>query len=217
VTAAVNKFESFRALLRHVSFNYREGGLAQIAYKILWRLGRFIYSDVALLIYSQELRDFSLPPRLPLTESTLDFGALVHLRYYKAIAFPEAIKERIASGCVCHGFFLDGRLVHVGWTSPGYLEPEPGTRIRDHDCSGIHDCFTVPEYRARGIYTDCLIRLLVHARDRGFLRALIAVDPDNLASIRAIEKVGFQRLYRLTISRRLGWRYQRKATFQLAL
>ncbi|SRR5579884_37472 len=202
-----------RALWRHFSYNYREGGLRQIGHKIVWRAGQWVRSDVVWLVYHLDLRYFSMTPRLPLMEARMDFEQLAAAGYFKALAFPEAVQQKLASGCRCHGFFWDGQLANIGWTSCGYLEPEPGIRIIDKDSIGIHDCFTLPDFRSKGVYTDTLVRMLSGGRNDGALRALIAVDPVNFASIRAIEKTGFQPLYRLTIRRRFGRRLRRESPF----
>jgi GNAT superfamily N-acetyltransferase len=139
-----------------------------------------------------------------LAESALDFTALHELKYFKAHEFPEAIRGRLESGDLCHGYFLDRELVNLGWTSRGYLEPGPGVRINDKACIAIYDCYTLPAFRSRGFYTESLIRMLRQICDEGASHALISVDPDNIPSVRAIEKVGFKPLYRLTVSQRFG-------------
>jgi len=203
-----------KALWRHFTHNYREGGFRQIVSKIFWRLGQWIRSDAEWLIYRQDLPGSQLEPRLPLAESTLDFAALDELNYFKAHAFPEAMRARLASGDLCHGCFLDRELVNLGWTSRGYLEPGPGIRIYDEDSIAIYDCYTVPAFRSRGIYTDSLIRMLRQIRDRGVSHALISVDPANIPSIKAIERAGFRPLYRLTVSQRFGRTRRHEAAFQ---
>jgi RimJ/RimL family protein N-acetyltransferase len=203
-----------RAFWRRLVYSYSEGGVRQIGYKIVWRIRQWIWSDIVWLLYHQDLQGFRQAPRLPLSESALDFEALLKLDYFKAHAFPEVIRERLDSGQHCHGCFLEGQFANLGWTSCGYLEIERGVRIYEKDSIAIFDCYTLPAFRSKGIYTDSLIRMLNHGRDKGALHALIAVDPDNIVSIRAIEKVGFKPLHRLTLSRRFGRRLSRESDFQ---
>jgi len=87
---------------------------------------------------------------------------------------------------------------------PRLLGNRTGVRIYEEHSIGIYDCYTFPAFRSRGIYTDSLIRMLRQIRHEGVSRSLIAVAPDNIPSIRAIEKVGFSPLYRATISQRFG-------------
>jgi RimJ/RimL family protein N-acetyltransferase len=169
-----------------------------------------VWSDTAWVIYGQDLSSFALTPRLSLTESNLDFDGLLRHGYFKANEFPEAMRARLASGARCHALLTNDRLANIGWTTRGYLELQAGVQIRDEASLAIFDCFTVYEFRSKGIYTDSLIRMLAYGRDSGALRALIGVDPDNLPSIRAIENAGFQPLYRLDFRRRFGIGFSRK-------
>lgn len=67
---------------------------------------------------------------------------------------------------------------------------------------------------SRGIYTDSLIRMLRQINDHGASHALISVDPANIPSIKAIERVGFRPLYRLTVSQRFGRTRRHESAFQ---
>jgi RimJ/RimL family protein N-acetyltransferase len=203
-----------RALWRHVTYNYGKGGTGQVLSKIAGRLRRWMWSDDMWRVYCQDTGGVPLETRLPLTETLLDFDALREHRYFKAYDFPEAMRERLDCGARCHGCLLDGELVNVGWTSVGYLELVPGIRILDKDSIAIYDCYTPPEFRERGYYTESLIRMLRQIRDAGAARALIAVDPDNIPSIKAIERAGFQPLYNLTVNRRFGCHLRRECEFR---
>jgi RimJ/RimL family protein N-acetyltransferase len=78
---------------------------------------------------------------------------------------------------------------------------------------GIYDCYTAPAHRGKGIYTDTLVRLLGSAREQGVMTALIAVDPANRPSIKAIERSGFRPLHHLTRRRRAGRSSIQKSQF----
>jgi hypothetical protein len=80
----------------------------------------------------------------------LRFEALRQLEYFKALAFPESVQGRLASGQVCHGFFLDQRLVNIAWTTAGYLGLEPGATISQSRSVGIFDCFTITRLSFEG-------------------------------------------------------------------
>jgi len=64
------------------------------------------------------------------------------------------------------------------------------------------------------VYTDTLIALAIAARDDGASAALIAVEPDNLPSIRGIERAGFQPMYCFTRTRRFGRQSFKKSPFE---
>src|SRR6185295_9108474 len=140
-----------RALWRHVEYNYREGGIAQVIQKIGWRIQQWVWSESSWLVYQWNLQAFRKSPGLPLTSSTLDLEALNRLGYLRASAFPELFQNRLNSGAVCWGFFLNGELVNIGWTLRDCLEIEPCVCIFQERCGSIYDCFTLPAHRSKGI------------------------------------------------------------------
>jgi RimJ/RimL family protein N-acetyltransferase len=206
------------SLWRHIDYNYREGGLRQILYKVVCRVRRPLWTESNWLVYRCDLAGYLAQSRLPLIRRELGLESLLKYEYYKAEAFPEAVHARLNSGSRCHGFFLEDRLVNVGWTSKGMLELEAGLTLSEVDhvynYVGVYDCYTVPEYRSRGIYRDALTQLLGMIRDEGGQVALIAVDPENHASIKGIERAGFTPLYCLRRRRRLGASLVQRSEFQ---
>lgn len=202
-----------RSAWRHVAYNLRQGGLRQVAGKAAWRARQWAWSESPWLVYHLDTSSPGREPALPLTERLLGFEDLLNLGYYKAMSFPEAVRRRLESGAVCRGFFTGSELANVAWTSRGYLEIEPGLILRDPSCAAVFDCYTLPEHRLKGIYTDTLIRMIRAARDDGARRVLIAVDPQNRASIRAIERAGFKPYRRILNRCRFGFRSRAESEF----
>ena len=58
----------------------------------------------------------------------------------------------------------------------------------------ISNCLTFPAYRGQGLYPLVLRASLQHLAAQGFSRAIITCAPDNIASVRGIEKAGFRRV-----------------------
>ena len=58
----------------------------------------------------------------------------------------------------------------------------------------IGNCFTLPAWRGRGLYPRLLVATCQHLSSQGHRRAIITCAPDNLASVRGIEKAGFRRI-----------------------
>jgi RimJ/RimL family protein N-acetyltransferase len=104
-------------------------------------------------------------------------------------------------------------LLNVAWSSKEYLEIEPGAVVEESDSRGIFDCYTFPEHRSKGVYRESLMQLASTFQQSGTRRVLIAVDPGNIASIKGIERAGFEPLYRLTRSRRYGRVLLRRSQF----
>ncbi|TFW17280.1 GNAT family N-acetyltransferase [Duganella callida] len=78
-----------------------------------------------------------------------------------------------------------------------------------HEDSGtpiICNCVTMPAHRGQGLYPRLLRESCQRLAAQGFGRVIITCEPDNRASIRGIEKAGFQRvktLYSLILFTRL--------------
>jgi GNAT superfamily N-acetyltransferase len=106
---------------------------------------------------------------------------------------PEA-EVRLRAGQVCAVGRAPGEVVGYCWltTSPAWVEeiarfvvPGPGEAY-------LYDAYTAPAWRGRGLFPAALAVLLAHGRARGLRRALIFVLDGNRASVRAIERAGFQ-------------------------
>jgi len=200
-------------LWRHLSYNYREGGLGQIVRKIGYRFQTAAWSDASWLVYRIDLAGYRRPPPSRLTRSDLDFQALRSHGYVKAAAFPEVLQARLAAGARCVGFFWEGGLANLAWVTRNFLELEEGLNLQEPDSVGIFDCLTFPRYRSRGFYTESLVQLVLEAKAEGVAQALIAVDPGNLPSIKGIERAGFEPLFQLSRLRRLGRQKSHKVSF----
>lgn len=193
-----------RALWRHVAYNLKEGGLRQVFAKVMARLRDWLSSEVTFLVYRAPLADYRREMRLTLAEAPLSLARLRDLGYYRALEFPEDTQQALDAGRICHGFFLDAALANVAWTERDRLELLPGWAIAEPDSLSISSCWTFEGFRGRGIYPETLILLLNEARRQGIALGLIAVDPENVASIKGIERAGFVPHFRTTRRIRFG-------------
>lgn len=66
------------------------------------------------------------------------------------------------------------------------------------DTPMIGNCFTDPQQRGRGYYPRLLRAACHRLADEGYRRVIITCAPDNLASVRGIEKAGFRRVRALS-------------------
>jgi GNAT superfamily N-acetyltransferase len=107
------------------------------------------------------------------------------------------LTERVRQGHVLYGMVEHESLVVSGWVSAA------GSRIPIlHDmtfqvparCIYIWDCYTLPAERGRGRFQALLYGILDECR--AIDTAFVAVDSRNAPSIRALQKVGFQPLFR---------------------
>ena len=73
----------------------------------------------------------------------------------------------------------------------------------------ISNCCTDPAWRGQGLYPQLLVTTCLHLAKQGHARAIITCAPDNLASVRGIEKAGFRRVKTLhslvVLARWIAW------------
>lgn len=71
--------------------------------------------------------------------------------------------------------------------------------------AAVYDCVTRPEARGRGVYPEALRRLSGLLAEEGTRHLWIYAAPENAASIRGIEKAGFEYHGSIAMRRVLGW------------
>jgi RimJ/RimL family protein N-acetyltransferase len=67
----------------------------------------------------------------------------------------------------------------------------------------IGDCFTMEKFRGRSLYPYTLDAITKRLLQGGHEKVFILVAPDNLPSVRGIEKAGFERKYHIRAKRYL--------------
>jgi GNAT acetyltransferase-like protein len=189
-----------RRLYRKLAFNYSEGGLGMLLQKSISFALNTLYSESLWNIYIHKGFE-DLDPRQPLLQcKTLTYQNLLDARYFKVVAFPEEIRLRFDRRNTCYGFYLNENLATIGWSSDGYLELDRGVVFPCPSEVALFDFMTLPEFRGHGIYTNAL-RYLINNIPKSATRSVyIAVDPNNAASVRGIQRAGFSPL--LCLSRR---------------
>ena len=181
---------TFNRLSNKLIYRWRDLGSFGLLTFALNKLLQHVFYQAQLDVYEYDLTDDL--PALLLEGGFLDQEALLRLGYVKSVMFPNFVSERLKRGQKAYCLVIDGNLAHIDWVTEGYLNTGPDFSNYESDrVLGIYDCLTVPAYRRKGLYLDALQQLLIYARESGFERALIAVDPDNLASRNVIVKAGF--------------------------
>lgn len=191
-------------LRRKLANQLREGGLRGVARKLVSYPRQRGWSDAQWVVYERALTEDLVVASGSLVRRELSFNELKAFGYGKALAFPEAIKRRFDENNVCHGFYVGGQVVTLGWSSPDYLELDQDLRFPCLGAAGLFDFNTFERFRSRGYYTNALLQLVVAMQQVGFDRAYIAVDPGNLPSIKGIERAGFGPKLRYVRRWRLG-------------
>jgi hypothetical protein len=192
-----------KRIYRTLTHNYSEGGLSQLFRKALVTFGRPIWSESEWNIY-QHHGASGVPPNSKVACRIVNFDQLTGVGYYKAVAFPEVIRQRFDASQRCYGFYTDGCLATIGWSTRDYLELDRGHVFPCPGAIGLFDFFTFPAYSSRGIYTSALVLLVNKLHQEGDQIAYIAADPNNMPSIKGIERAGFRPAFKVRRKRRLG-------------
>jgi RimJ/RimL family protein N-acetyltransferase len=113
------------------------------------------------------------------------------------------IDERLTPQRLAYVVFCGSEIVHESWVHLNALMPSQYGF--DSGLPVIGQCFTKRPYRGNGIYPYALTYILKDLKNRHITdRAYTLVSRTNNASIRGIEKAGFQRLAHLKGTRLLG-------------
>jgi len=95
----------------------------------------------------------------------------------------------------CFGTFLDNQLIHSSWVTDQkrVLITEIGEllKLEDGACC-IFDCNTLEDFRGQGAYTQTLRHIAQAKQNSGYEWAYIYTLSSNPASIKGIERAGFE-------------------------
>jgi len=106
----------------------------------------------------------------------------------------QKIKTQFNNSFLLFVYFINKKLAHISWVS---LSDNPNTfhwylkKIDFSEEGYIGPCYTYPDQRGKGIYPYVLLCICEELRKRGFNRALIDTKKSHTASIKGIEKAGF--------------------------
>jgi CelD/BcsL family acetyltransferase involved in cellulose biosynthesis/GNAT superfamily N-acetyltransferase len=122
---------------------------------------------------------------------------------------------RVLSGVHSYSVVKDDHLVHYGWltekSAPSFITEVQHSYEYPPNSAVMWDFYTHPAYRGQGLYSQTLKQILSDAAaNPGTEFIYIAVLADNVASRKAIERVGF--VYHESIARKTRFG---KATFKV--
>jgi CelD/BcsL family acetyltransferase involved in cellulose biosynthesis len=108
-----------------------------------------------------------------------------------------------------------GSLLHFAWVTAfdGLFLAELNAKVDgpSADCVMIFDCWTPVSARGRGYYGQTVSQIAKRMRDQGKTPWIFSAA-SNVASIRGLERAGFQRRYSLVRQRILGWQRIKRET-----
>jgi len=146
------------------------------------------------------------PHRLPSSVSIKSFSM-------KHLSGVDDIDRRLTAHRIAYVVFYGGEIIHENWLTFDTLLPsqfgfDPRIPVVGYG-------FTAPNYRGKGVCPYALSYLLNDMIDRNISRkAYTIVSPTNSASIRAVEKGGFELIAQLKGLRVLGGLFIHKSTIR---
>lgn len=185
----------FKEAIKNIDLDYRIGGLRR-ANKTLFSK---MYCRLNIFVFKSDLQKIP-SPKIQLAFKELFFQDLQDMGDFRGFPIPELIyKERFKDGYKCFGFFLNGKVAHVAWVKNvmnGYLND--GFNIfKINNGIWIYDCFTMPEFRRKGVYSSSLVYLQKILQQSGGEGVFIGVDLGNIFSQKGIKRAGFRYLHTL--------------------
>ena len=105
---------------------------------------------------------------------------------------PQAIRQ----GRTLHTLLVNDRLAGWGWSywpqEPEMIDVTQAVLNFDPKSISLYDFYTIPEFRGRRIYQSLLGHILQERFAQGAEQAYIMVQDTNVASRKAIERIGFR-------------------------
>jgi len=114
--------------------------------------------------------------------------------------------RRLSVSTRCYIVEMNGRFVHASWVTlaaawtrelRAYVTPPPGDAY-------VYESFTRSDARGRGVYPFALRNICATLTGEGVGTIWVAVEAHNAASVKAVNKAGFQEGFRITYSRKWG-------------
>jgi GNAT superfamily N-acetyltransferase len=119
---------------------------------------------------------------------------------------PSTFRARLSDASRCYGVELSGRLVHASWVTTdcawtrelrAFICPPAGDAY-------VYESFTRDDARGRGVYPFALNGICAELHAEEIARLWVAVESHNAASLRAVDKAGFEPVLEISYRRRLG-------------
>ena len=194
------------AELRKLVARARARGLGDVAHLALDRLKENLSSSETLIVFVRPAEG----ERKPVEGLILRRAAVGDAnRYASDVGTDSAdtFARRLSETTRCYvvvgsgGIFLHATWIttKAAWTRElrAYFRPPPGDAY-------VFESFTRADARGKGAYPFALREICHELSIEGIARAWVAVEIDNIPSLKAVAKGGFEEAWRVTYRRRLG-------------
>ena len=129
-------------------------------------------------------------------------------RYARDIGTDSAatFRARISDTTHCFVVTQGDLIVHASWvtTSAAWTREVRSYVVPPAGGAYIYESFTRPEVRGQGVYPLALRKITGWAKIARLESVWVAVEADNPASVRAVQKAGFEEAFRIAYRRRWG-------------
>ena len=176
---------------RQVTEILRQEGPKSLWFKVL---SATVYRRVMLLERPLDEPEAEITPRVPVDVSLLKETEIDEYMGLRPEADPAAVRRRFAGGQLCFAVRHRERLVSVAWVTTGrawvdYLDRE--ILLADDEVYP-YESFTAPDMRGQNLASTRSTHMQRHFKDAGYRRVVVAVTPENTASLRHTVKVGYR-------------------------
>ncbi len=163
-----------------------EGALSLLRRTVVWRRWVLLERDLRAPV-----SPVPVAPSLAIGPCRLDLGTYRALRPEASV---DVARLTLAAAQWGFGAWLDGRLVHASYASSApspRLEPLGGGFPVGDDEVVVFETLTAPDARGFGVSTAVRAEILRFFQEAGHRRMLGFTLPENAASLRSLEKVGY--------------------------
>ena len=193
------------AELRKLVARARARGLRDVAHLTLDRLKENLGSSESLIVFVRPAEGERRPVEgLILRRATAEDAD----RYASDIGTDSAdtFVRRLSDTTHCYVVVSGGIFLHATWITTkaawtrelrAYFRPPPGDAY-------VFESFTRSDARGKGAYPFALREICHELSAEGVARVWVAVEVDNIPSLKAVTKGGYEEAWRVTYRRRLG-------------
>ena len=188
---SVDSFGKWRWMINRAADVLREGGTRGLWFKVLERT---VYRRVVLVERALDEPVPEVAARLPLVIDLLKESEVDEYVGLFPRGNPSETRRRLRAGQLCFVARYKGRLVCANWATT------KAAQLPYLDCAiqlapgevYTYELFTSPDFRGQNIAPVVKAQQLRHFRRAGYSRSVAAIVPENKASLRADEKVGYR-------------------------
>ncbi len=113
---------------------------------------------------------------------------------------PDFVRDAFSRGDLCYAITCGGKIASYGWYSNRPTEIFDGLTFHfDASYTYMYKGYTIPEFRGKRLHAIGMSRALDEVDHRGFRGLVSFVDRANVASLRSVYRMGYERVAKIAI------------------